>query len=142
MSIFTDKILYLFISKNKSFAMKTLGNIIWVIFGGLMIAIQYFISGFLMLITIIGIPFGLQAFKMGILALWPFGHHVEDNPQSSSCLNLIMNIIWIIIGGFWISLSHLFWGILFCITIVGIPFGKQHFKLIELALFPFGKRVV
>ncbi len=121
--------------------MKTLGNIIWVVFGGFMIALEYFIAGFALMLTIIGIPFGIQAFKMGILALWPFGRKVEEIEGSSGCLNLVMNIIWIIIGGFWIALTHLFWGILFCITIIGIPFGKQHFKLIHLALVPFGKKI-
>ncbi|MDR2950424.1 MAG: YccF domain-containing protein [Prevotella sp.] len=121
--------------------MKTLGNIIWVIFGGFMIALEYFIAGFLLMLTIIGIPFGLQAFKLGILALWPFGSSVKEIENSSGCLSLIMNIIWIIIGGFWIALTHLFWGVLFCITIIGIPFGKQHFKLIHLALVPFGKKI-
>lgn len=122
--------------------MKTIGNIIWVVFGGFMIAIEYFMAGFMLMLTIIGIPFGIQAFKLGILALWPFGQKVEENPTSSGCLSLIMNIIWIFIGGIWIALTHLLWGILFCITIIGIPFGKQHFKLIRLALFPFGKRVI
>ncbi|MBB4036065.1 uncharacterized membrane protein YccF (DUF307 family) [Dysgonomonas hofstadii] len=121
--------------------MKTLGNIIWVLFGGFMIAIEYFIAGFLMMITIIGIPFGIQAFKMGMLALWPFGSKVVTDESSSGCLSFVMNVIWIIIGGFWIALTHLFWGVLFCITIVGIPFGMQHFKLIHLALVPFGKRI-
>jgi len=121
--------------------MKTIGNIIWVLFGGFMIALEYFIAGFLMMITIIGIPFGIQSFKLGILALWPFGSKVVDDKSSVGCLSLVMNIIWIIIGGFWIALTHLFWGIIFCITIIGIPFGKQHFKLIHLALFPFGKKV-
>ena len=106
-----------------------------------MIAIEYFISGFLMLLTVIGIPFGLQAFKLGILAIWPFGSHVESKDYAPGCLNLVMNIIWIIIGGFWIALTHLFWGVLLCITIIGIPFGKQHFKLIHSALVPFGKEI-
>lgn len=121
--------------------MKTIGNIIWVLFGGFMIAIEYFISGLMMMLTIIGIPFGIQAMKMGMLALWPFGQKVVHDESSSGCLNVVMNIIWILIGGFWIALTHLGWGILFCITIVGIPFGKQHFKLIHLALFPFGKKI-
>lgn len=121
--------------------MKTLGNIIWVIFGGLMIAIEYFIAGFLLMITIIGIPFGLQAMKLGMLAIWPFGHKITEDETSSGCLSLIMNIIWIIIGGIWIALTHLLWGILFTITIIGFPFGKQHFKLMRLSLFPFGKKI-
>lgn len=122
--------------------MKTIGNLLWLIFGGFMIAVEYFIAGFALIITIIGIPFGLQAFKLGILALWPFGSKVEPIEQSSGCINLIMNIIWIVIGGIPIMLTHLLWGIILCITIVGIPFGKQHFKMVPLALCPFGKRVV
>lgn len=107
-----------------------------------MIAIEYFIASIGLMITIIGIPFGIQTIKLGVLSLWPFGAKVMRDEDSSGCLNLIMNIIWIIIGGFWISLTHLLWGIILCITIIGIPFGKQHFKLIKLALFPFGKEVI
>lgn len=122
--------------------MKTLGNIIWFVFGGVMIAIEYFLAGLTLMITIIGIPFGIQCLKLGVLALWPFGRKVEVMENTSGCLNLTMNIIWIIIGGFWIALTHVLWGVFFCITIVGIPFGKQHFKMIRLALFPFGKVIV
>ena len=121
--------------------MKTIGNIIWIIFGGFMIAIEYFTFGFLMMLTIVGIPFGLQAFKMGMLALMPFGRDVKPIENTSGCLNFIMNVIWFFVGGLWIALTHLLWGILFCITIIGIPFGKQHFKLIYLALVPFGKKI-
>ena len=122
--------------------MKTIGNIIWLIFGGFMTAIEYFTSGFLMILTIIGIPFGLQVLKIGILVLMPFGSNVKQIENTSGCLNLTMNIIWFFIGGIWIALTHLLWGILLCITIVGIPFGMQHFKLIRLALSPFGKKIV
>lgn len=121
--------------------MKTIGNIIWAVFGGWMIALEYILAGFGMIVTIIGIPFGLQAIKIGVMALWPFGHRIVEIQNTSGCLNLIMNIIWIFIGGLAIALTHLFWGIVFCITIVGIPFGKQHFKLIPLALSPFGKQI-
>lgn len=121
--------------------MKTIGNVIWVIFGGWMIALEYVLAGFALIVTIIGIPFGIQSIKLGIMALWPFGHQVVEDQNTSGCLNLIMNIIWIIIGGIPIALTHLLWGVIFCITIVGIPFGKQHFKLIPLALCPFGKRI-
>ncbi|NMA73991.1 MAG: YccF domain-containing protein [Bacteroidales bacterium] len=122
--------------------MKLLGNIIWLIFGGFMIALEYFTAGFVMLLTIIGIPFGLQSFKLGIMALWPFGSKVVPAENKSGCLNLIMNIIWIIIGGIPIVLTHLFWGLILCITIIGIPFGKQHFKMVPLAFSPFGKSIV
>lgn len=122
--------------------MKFLGNIIWLIFGGLVTAVEYFISSILMMITIIGIPFGIQTMKLGILALWPFGSNVTDHGSSSGCLSIIMNILWIFLGGFWICLTHLFFGLLLCITIIGIPFGKQHFKMAGLALTPFGKNIV
>ena len=122
--------------------MKLLGNIIWLILGGFMIAVEYFVMGIAFLITIIGIPFGLQCFKLGILALWPFGSRVENVETSSSCISVIMNIIWIVTGGIIISLTHLLWGILLCITIIGIPFGKQHFKMMAIAFTPFGKRII
>ena len=122
--------------------MRTIGNIIWFIFGGFMISIEYFVASAALLITIIGIPFGMQTIKLGLLSLWPMGTKIQDAKVMPGCLNLIMNIIWIFIGGFWIALTHLFWGVLLCITIIGIPFGKQHFKLIRLALFPFGKEIV
>lgn len=122
--------------------MRLLGNIIWLIFGGIITAIEYFISSVLLMITIIGIPFGLQTMKLGIVALWPFGTEVKRTRSTSSgCLNTIMNILWILIGGIWICLSHLVFGILLTITIIGIPFGRQHFKLARLALTPFGYEV-
>lgn len=118
-------------------------NIIWVVFGGFMIAVEYVISSVLLMITIIGIPFGLQTIKLAAVALWPFGSNVVPSPSSmGGCLNAIMDIIWWIVGGIPIALTHLFWGIIFCLTIVGLPWGFQHFKLMSLALFPFGKTVV
>ena len=116
-------------------------NIIWVVFGGMMIAIEYAISSVVMMITIIGIPFGLQTMKLAILALWPFGTDISNESWPSCCLAGIMNVIWWFVGGIPIALTHLGWGLLFCITIVGIPFGIQHFKLMKLALLPFGKSV-
>lgn len=116
-------------------------NIIWVVFGGLMIAIEYAISSVLMMLTIVGIPFGLQTMKLAVLALWPFGSDITDDSWPSGCLAGAMNVIWWFVGGFAIALTHLGWGLLFCITIVGIPFGLQHFKLMKLALLPFGKSV-
>ena len=121
--------------------MKFLGNIIWLIFGGLLTALEYLVSSLLLMITMIGIPFGLQTLKLGMLALWPFGSQVTDNGNSGGCLSVIMNVIWICIGGFWICLTHLFFGLLLCITLIGIPFGRQHFKMAALALTPFGKSI-
>ncbi len=122
--------------------MRLIGNIIWVLFGGIFIAIEYAIGSVILIITIIGIPFGLQSIKLAFLALWPFGKKVVTTNTASGCLSILMNIIWILCGGIWISLSHLAFGILFAITIIGIPFAKQHFKLASLALTPFGKEVV
>ena len=122
--------------------MKLLGNIIWLLFGGLIIALEYIISSIILFITIIGIPFGLQTLKLAEMALWPFGKEIRLKEKGSGCLPVIMNLIWIIIGGIWISLSHLIFGILLAITIIGIPFARQHFKLAGLALTPFGREVV
>lgn len=121
--------------------MKFLGNIIWLIFGGLITSIEYLVSSLLLMVTIIGIPFGLQTLKLALLALRPFGSTVTDNGNSGGCLCIIMNIPWIILGGFWICLTHLGFGLLLCITIIGIPWGRQHFKMAALALTPFGKNI-
>lgn len=119
--------------------MRLFLNIIWLIFGGLMIAIEYAVSSLAMMITIIGIPFGLQTLKLAVLALWPFGTDISNDSWPSGCLAVLMNVIWWFLGGFVIALTHLFWGVLLCLTIIGIPFGMQHFKLMKLALLPFGK---
>jgi uncharacterized membrane protein YccF (DUF307 family) len=122
--------------------MKLLGNIIWILFGGLFIALYYFMFGLLLCLTVVGIPFGLQLMKMAGFALWPFGHEVQAGPQDSGCLSVFMNILWIILGGIEIALTHLGLGVAFCVTIIGIPFGLQHFKMALLALVPFGKIII
>lgn len=122
--------------------MKILGNIIWLIFGGFAIFLEYILAGLALCVTIIGIPFGIQAFKLGMLALWPFGQKIEYMDDTPGCLSTIMNILWLIIGGIWISLTHLLFGLLLFITIIGIPWGKQHFKMVSLALTPFGRKLV
>lgn len=122
--------------------MSILMNILWLLLGGIFTAVEYVVSSLAMMVTIIGIPFGLQTLKLSLLALCPFGKKIETSPQVGGCLSIVMNIVWILLGGIWISLSHLVFGIVLCITIIGIPFGKQHFKLAGLALSPFGKRIV
>ena len=122
--------------------MKTFGNIIWVVFGGIFVAIEYVLASFVLMITIIGIPFGLQSLKLAEVALWPFGKKVVKSETASGCLSLLMNVIWFFVGGLPIALTHLLFGILFYITILGIPFGNQHFKLMKLAFVPFGKKIV
>ena len=121
--------------------MKILGNLIWLIFGGFMIALEYLIASIILMITIVGIPFGIQTLKLASLAIWPFGRETVQGERASGCLHVLMNVIWIFVGGIWIALSHLFWGIVLCITIIGIPFGKQHFKLASIALTPFGRDI-
>lgn len=122
--------------------MNILGNIVWLIFGGIIIAIEYFIGSIFLFITIVGIPFGLQTLKMSSMALWPFGRDTRVDVRASGCLYIIMNIIWLLTGGIWIALSHAFFGVILCITIIGIPFGLQHFKLTAIALSPFGRDIV
>jgi len=122
--------------------MNLLGNIIWFVFGGVLIAIEYLLASLVLMITIIGIPFGIQSLKLAGLALWPFGYDVRVKAKSSGGLSTIMNIIWFFLGGIWISLTHVVFGVLFAITIIGIPFARQHFKLATLALTPFGREIV
>ncbi len=122
--------------------MNLLLNILWMLFGGIATCVEYLVASVGMMITIIGIPFGIQTIKIGILCLMPFGKEVTGCPQSNGCLSFVMNVLWILLGGIWISLTHLFFGIVLCITIIGIPFGVQHFKLAGLALTPFGKQIV
>ena len=121
--------------------MKFLGNILWLIMGGLVVSLYYALMGVLFCITVIGIPFGLQLIKMAGLALWPFGRDVHSDSNDGGCLSIIMNVIWIIFGGIEIALLHIGFGIVCCLTIVGIPFGMQHFKMAILAFVPFGKKI-
>jgi uncharacterized membrane protein YccF (DUF307 family) len=121
--------------------MSLLGNLIWLIFGGIIVAVEYFISSILLMVTIVGIPFGLQTLKLGLVALWPFSQKVVPSRTNGGCLNTIMNIIGILIGGIWIAATHLVFGLLLGITIIGIPWARQHFKLAGLALTPFGYEV-
>ncbi|BAV09545.1 Uncharacterized membrane protein YccF, DUF307 family [Filimonas lacunae] len=122
--------------------MNVIGNLIWLIFGGFLAAIGYLVGGLVLCCTIIGIPFGIQCFKLAGLVLWPFGRQVTSNSDSNGCLSSLFNIIWILCGGWYTALMHLFFGLLLFITIIGIPFARQHFKLLEISMMPFGKRVV
>jgi uncharacterized membrane protein YccF (DUF307 family) len=122
--------------------MSLFGNIIWLIFGGLISGVGYIIGGIGTCLTIIGIPFGLKAIELGIASLTPFGKEIVVKPSASSTLTGIFNVIWIIFFGWAIALNHLFWGVILAITIVGLPFAKQHFKLMILALLPFGRELI
>jgi uncharacterized membrane protein YccF (DUF307 family) len=123
-------------------SVQTVGNILWLIFVGIWLAIGFVVAGIVMFILLITIPFGIQAFKMAGFALWPFGRHVEYGARVASPLHIIGNIIWIIIGGLWLAVLCLIGGAILCITIIGIPFGIQAFKMIRVVLMPFGADVV
>jgi uncharacterized membrane protein YccF (DUF307 family) len=122
--------------------MSAIGNMLWIVLGGgIFLFFEYLLGGLVLCITIIGIPFGVQCIKLSLLALVPFGKEVTHNRSGSGCLSILMNILWIIIGGIAIALTHLVFGILCAITIIGIPFAKQHMKLAALSLTPFGHTV-
>lgn len=122
--------------------MNLIGNIIWVIFGGILLSLGYLFGGLVLCLTIVGIPFGVQIMKLGMFALWPFGGEVVQNKTPMGCLSILLNVLWIIFGGIEVAIGHLTMGVILCITIIGIPFGMQHFKLMVLALMPFGHTVV
>jgi len=119
--------------------MSLLGNIIWLIFGGFLAGLGYIIGGIALCLTIVGIPFGVQAIKIGVATFAPFGGEVQEFENAYSVGSTIFNMIWIILFGWEIAVAHLIHGIILAITIVGLPFAKQHFKLIPLALLPFGR---
>lgn len=122
--------------------MSFLLNILWFIFGGFLISFAYVFGGVLLCITIIGIPFGIQCFKLSVLGLAPFGHEVREREPPGGCVSVIMNVIWILLPGLELALLHLFLSAIFAITIIGLPFAAQHLKMTRLAILPFGFRVV
>jgi uncharacterized membrane protein YccF (DUF307 family) len=123
-------------------SMSLIGNILWITLGGgIFLFIEYLIGGVVLCLTIIGIPFGIQGIKLALLALVPFGAEVVPTRSSSGCLTIVMNIIWILVAGIPLAITHLIFGLLCAITIIGIPFAKQHAKLAALALTPFGHTI-
>lgn len=123
--------------------MRTVLNVLWFIFGGgFLIALEYFIGAVLLCLTIVGIPFGMQCFKLAGLALWPFGKEVDRAPHASTgCLGVGLNLFWLVVAGVWIFLSHVALGIGLALTLIGIPFALQHLKLAVLSLVPFGAQI-
>lgn len=119
--------------------MRGLGNFLWFVFGGLFSGLGWIFSGFLWCITIIGIPYGLQCFKFAELSFFPFGKEIV---YSGGAVNLLVNVVWLFLNGWWMALGNFLIGCLWCITIIGIPFGKQFFKIAKLSLAPFGAKVV
>ena len=119
--------------------MRVLLNIIWIICGGLLSAIGWWLTGLLWCITVVGIPVGIQCFKMSSISLNPFGKEVI---YDGGAMSFLLNVLWFIFGGLELALGNFLIGIILCITIIGIPFGKQFFKIAKAALAPFGARVV
>lgn len=119
--------------------MGCLGNLIWLIFGGFFAALGYIIGGMGICLTIVGIPFGIQSIKLGVANLSPFGKELVASEESTDTLHIVFNIIWAVLFGWEIAVIHLTSALILTITIIGIPFAKQHIKLIPLALFPFGQ---
>jgi uncharacterized membrane protein YccF (DUF307 family) len=124
--------------------MRLLGNLIWLLFGGLETGIAWWVAGLLAAITIVGIPFSIAAFRIGTFSFWPFGREIVDRPEREGMKLVVLlgNIVWILLGGIWLALAHLFFALLLAITIIGIPFAVQHLKLAHLSLTPYGKMIV
>lgn len=118
--------------------MGCLGNLLWFIFCGIWQGLGWFFAGLLWCATIIGLPIGVQCFKFAKLSLSPFGKEVV---YDGGAVSLILNILWLIFGGIPLACVSAVNGVLLCITIIGVPFGKQSFKLAKLALMPFGARI-
>lgn len=128
--------------------MSLLMNILWLICGGWTTALSWFVSSFFMVISIVGIPWARAAFNIGLLNLWPFGSEVMNrrkisgNDLGTGFLGFLGNVLWFIFCGWWLALAHLFWALLLGITIIGIPFALQHWKLFKISLAPIGKSIV
>ena len=119
--------------------MSLLGNVLWLIFGGLFAGLGYILGGLLLCVTIIGIPFGVQSIKLGVATFTPFGKEVVERKNANSALRVLFNVAWIILFGWEITVAHLLSALVLTLTIIGIPFARQHIKLIPLALLPFGR---
>lgn len=119
--------------------MRFLGNLLWCLLGGLFSALSWALAGAVWCISIVGIPVGLQCFKFASLSLCPFGKEIL---YAGGAPSLLMNLVWLVLTGLPLAISHALWGCVLCATILGIPFGIQYFKIARLALFPFGSRIV
>lgn len=121
--------------------MRLLLNVIWLVFGGLWMALGYVLAGALLAITIIGIPFAIASFRMANYALLPFGRRLVDEPGAGAG-SAIGNVLWLVLAGWWLALGHIVTGIAQCVTVIGIPLGIANFKLIPVSLMPMGKQIV
>lgn len=121
--------------------MRLVLNVIWLIFGGLWLALLYAFFGLIAFILIITIPFGFASFRIAAFALWPFGRKIVRRPDAGAG-SMIGNILWIILLGWELALAHLITGVLLCLTIIGIPLGLGNFKLIPVSVTPLGREIV
>ncbi|MBY6412690.1 YccF domain-containing protein [Rhodococcus sp. BP-252] len=121
--------------------MRVILNVIWLIFGGLWLALGYFAAGIVCCILIITIPFGIASFRVGVYALWPFGKTVVEKP-TAGVASLIGNVIWVIVAGIWLSIGHIVTAVAMAITIIGIPLAIANLKMIPISLMPLGKDIV
>ncbi|HEX2297686.1 MAG TPA: YccF domain-containing protein [Pseudonocardiaceae bacterium] len=122
--------------------MRIVGNVLWFLLAGLVLAVGYALAGLVSFLLIITIPFGVASFRLAGYVIWPFGRVVVNRPGSAPVLVFLANVLWLIFAGWWLALAHLALGVLLCLTIIGIPFGVASFKMIPLALVPLGRRVV
>ncbi|WP_276479650.1 YccF domain-containing protein [Paraflavitalea pollutisoli] len=122
--------------------MNLIGNLIWLVFGGFWSALGYLFGGFVLCLTIVGLPWGLQCFKLAAVVLWPFGKKIVPKASSTGCLSLFANIVWLLCGGLYTAFVHLVFAAILFITIIGIPFARQHVKLMELSFMPFSRDVI
>jgi uncharacterized membrane protein YccF (DUF307 family) len=120
---------------------RLLLNLIWLVFGGLWMALGYAVAALIMFILIITIPFGIASARIALFCLWPFGRAIVRRPDAGAA-SLIGNVIWFVLAGWWLALGHIVTGVAMCVTIVGIPLGIGNFKLIPVSLTPFGREIV
>ncbi len=121
--------------------MRFIGNVIWLVLAGVWLALEWMLITLVLTVLIVTIPFARQCVKLAHLSLWPMGRHIVHDPTATQ-LGAVGQVVWVLLAGWWLALSHLILGVLQCVTIIGIPFGLQSFKLAGLALAPFGKRIV
>lgn len=121
--------------------MKTILNVIWLVFSGFWLFLGYMLAAVIMFVFIITIPWGIASARIGVYALWPFGKTVIEKP-TAGLGSLLGNVIWVVLAGWWIALEHIVSGVMLCVTIIGIPFGIANFKMVPVALMPIGKVIV
>lgn len=122
--------------------MKTLLNIIWLVFGGFWLSLGYFMAGIICCLLIITIPWGIASFRIAAFTFWPFGRTVVDKPGGAGVFSLLGNVVWLLVAGIWIAIGHVVTAFAMAVTIIGIPLAIANLKLIPVSLMPLGKQIV